>query len=1041
MVAVLLDNLSEKYSLFVHRIVASGDEIPDFDKIVTMLYKEDRLLKSDKASIAMAAAMKRYKKEMDENKSSKGNGNTNSGRGGNNSGGGRGGRNNNNNSGGDRPSKNPNNVNYKGEGDPPECAKCPPNAKGNLKKHWPFDCWTLHEDRMPEKFRNNKPKANKATERKDDFVDANSTHFSAMAMAMSATMAQGSEGDDEYWGWSINEIPLQMGSEVMTEQPKIQSLEQSLTENDQLMEIRENTENKSNTEVDLLIPGTNYGCEASRGASDVLTSLQVFPSFSPTTSHQAYAAKFDLPPHRSLDWLIDSGSTNHMYHDKEEFTEYLSYHAGITIANGSTVWTKGRGTVQHEWITDDGSTHIVTMNDVLHVPDITCGLFSLNQATRNGLRISFSGDNCHIYKGKKIIGSAPKVSNIYTLNVSQPTAKITMFIQENMRAFATNVMYNQEAVELWHRRMGHLNEADLKRLVDMSDGIVLTQKPLVKPLCEACQKAKSKRKVSRRIQREIYEKLGKIHMDLGGPFNIASYNGAKIYMLLTDQATLRTWCYTYKHKDETFQLFKDWKTMVETESGCKVKAVRVDNGTEFINQQFKDLFNATGMMWEPTVPYTPEQNSLSEVQNRIVMNGVRAMLFDSKLSRYLWSELLHTKVYQKNRSPTTRLRMTPHEAWTNEKPSLGHMRMIGCVAWVHIPKEKRKKLDERSQKCYLIGYESTNIFRVWNPATKRVERASHVDFDESFLMASATTDTGYWLSEATGDDPTGGSDAGEAVITHPDPPVDRHVAAEQAPIVPIVEHNSEVFSNGEPGEPGDIGEDIGQVEPEEEEVLEEILPNGPESHPDPSTDSTHTSRPKRISKPSRKVLDNQKWSNSNMWAQRAIAHTKCTASLESERLYCRQATLNHEDPCYHDFEPEFDLDTALQQLIAMRSESAQSSVGEIDDFEPLTYQQAMVGPHAHHWKAAMDKQMSSFDTMGTWKLVPCPTDAPVLSGKWVYKLKKKVDGSILYKARWVVRGFEQIHGINYDQTFASVVKSMSFKVLFAIMAYYDLECE
>ena len=1039
MVAVLLDNLGEKYSSFVHRIVASRDEVPEFDKVVTMLYEEDRLLKSDKHNIAMAAAAK-----------NKGNGNSNgkgNNRGGSNSRGGRGGQNDGNTNTGDRHSKNPRSTNYKGDGDPPECDKCSTNAKGNLKKHWPYDCWTLHEDRIPEKYRNNnKPKANKATE-KDDFVDANSTHFSAMAMeelprntsmAMSARLMQGMEGDDEYWGWSIDETAPKMGGEVVTEQPNIQSLEQSLTENGQLMEIRGNTENMSNTGPDLLSPGTNLGREVSRGAHGMLTSLQISPAPSPTISHQAYAAKYDLPSHRSPDWLIDSGSTNHMYHDKEEFTEYQSHRAAIIIANGSTVWAQGRGIVQHEWITNKGSHHIVNIDDVLHVPDLTCGLFSLNQATRNGLRISFSGEDCHIYKGRKIIGSAPKINNIYILMVSQPTAKITMLIQENRRALATNVMYNDEAVELWHRRMGHLNEADLKRLVTMSNGIVLNQKPHVKALCEACQKAKSKRKVSRRIQRETWEKLGKIHMDLGGPYNVASYNGARYYMLLTDQATLRTWCYTYKHKDETFQLFKDWKTMVENESDCKIKGVRVDNGTEFINQQFNDLFKATGIMWEPSVPYTPEQNGLSEVQNRTVMSGVRVMLFDSKLSRYLWSELLHTKVYQKNRSPTTRLQMTPHEAWTNEKPSLAHMRMIGCIAWVHIPKEKRKKLDERSQKCFLIGYESTNIFRVWNPATKRVERVSHVDFDESPLMASATTDTGYWLSEATGDDPTGGSDAGEDVVEHPKPPVHHHVATDHAP---IVEHKSEeVFSDGEPRDARDVGEEIIHQEPEEEVEQEMVLPSGPDTHPDPCTDSTLTSLPKRVSKPSQKALDNQKWSDKNMWAQRAIAHTKCTASLEAEQLYCRQATLSHEDPHYHDFEPEFDLDTALQHLIAMRSESAQANM-DMDDVEPLTYEQAIAGPNAHHWKEAMDKQMASFKTMNTWKLVPYPKDAPVLSGKWVYKIKKKVDKSILYKARWVVRGFEQIHGVNYDQTFASVVKSMSFKALFAIMAYYDLECE
>lgn len=217
MVAVLLDNVGKKYSQFVHRIVASRDEIPDFDKVVAMLYEEDRLLKSDNTNIAMAAAMKRYKKELEDKKSSgKGNNNnTNSGRGGNN--------NTNNNSGGDRHSKNPNNVNYKGEGDPPECSKCTPNVNGKLKKHWPFDCWTLHEDRMPEKFRNNKPKANKVTERADDFVDSNGTHFSAMAM--SAPFELGMEGDDEYWGWSVIDTAPKGCREVITEDTRTKHID------------------------------------------------------------------------------------------------------------------------------------------------------------------------------------------------------------------------------------------------------------------------------------------------------------------------------------------------------------------------------------------------------------------------------------------------------------------------------------------------------------------------------------------------------------------------------------------------------------------------------------------------------------------------------------------------------------------------------------------------------------------------------------------------------------------------------------------------
>ena len=84
-----------------------------------------------------------------------------------------------------------------------------------------------------------------------------------------------------------------------------------------------------------------------------------------------------------------------------------------------------------------------------------------------------------------------------------------------------------------------------------------------------------------------------------------------------------------------------------------------------------------------------------------------------------------------------------------------------------------------------------------------------------------------------------------------------------------------------------------------------------------------------------------------MWAQRAIVYTKCTALLKAKRLYYRQATLRYEDLDYHNFEPEFDLATTIQQIIGMRSYSAQA-MEEIDNYKLLTYEEAMARPYTHH---------------------------------------------------------------------------------------------
>ena len=72
---------------------------------------------------------------------------------------------------------------------------------------------------------------------------------------------------------------------------------------------------------------------------------------------------------------------------------------------------------------------------------------------------------------------------------------------------------------------------------------------------------------------------------------------------------------------------------------------------------------------------------------------------------------------------------------------------------------------------------------------------------------------------------------------------------------------------------------------------------------------------------------------------------------------------------------------------------------------------------------------------GTWRLVPQPPRANVISGKWVFKHKYRADGSLArHKARWVVRGFSQQYGIDYDETFSPVVKPATIRVVISIVA-------
>lgn len=118
----------------------------------------------------------------------------------------------------------------------------------------------------------------------------------------------------------------------------------------------------------------------------------------------------------------------------------------------------------------------------------------------------------------------------------------------------------------------------------------------------------------------------------------------------------------------------------------------------------------------------------------------------------------------------------------------------------------------------------------------------------------------------------------------------------------------------------------------------------------------------------------------------------------------------------------------------------------IEPFEPRTYDDAKVSTSWTHWKDAMGDEVRSLRLNKTWRLKKKSSVTAdgkrVLRGKWVFKIKRAADGSVQkYKARWVVRGFEQIEGSDYAETFAAVVKPMSYKALFAIAAAMDYEIE
>ena len=117
------------------------------------------------------------------------------------------------------------------------------------------------------------------------------------------------------------------------------------------------------------------------------------------------------------------------------------------------------------------------------------------------------------------------------------------------------------------------------------------------------------------------------------------------------------------------------------------------------------------------------------------MDSARCMLEDKKLGNSFWGLAVLTAAHVHNRLPSqSHADIFPLQHWTGKVPSIGHLHVIGSTAWVHIPKEKRQKLDSKSVRCVFVGYEEdagSKVYKLYNTSSKRVILSRDVIIDES----------------------------------------------------------------------------------------------------------------------------------------------------------------------------------------------------------------------------------------------------------------------------------------------------------------------
>jgi hypothetical protein len=261
-----------------------------------------------------------------------------------------------------------------------------------------------------------------------------------------------------------------------------------------------------------------------------------------------------------------------------------------------------------------------------------------------GKKFIFTPNSVDIYDMKTnsrvAIGEVNHQSRLYTFSE---------FIEPDSALLLTHA---NESSRIWNERFGHLNFRYMQQLIKQILVDVLIDIHFSKGVCEGCVIGKHpQEKFDKGKSQRASAPLDLIHSDLMGPFPHPSISKARFLLIFVDDFSRFTWIYFLMQNYEVFQHLKDFKALVETQSGKKIKVLRTDNGGEYVNHEIHNIFHEAEIQLQHIVPYTPQQNGVVKLKNISLKEMASCMLHAKSLPQRLWAKALNCATYIQNRSP------------------------------------------------------------------------------------------------------------------------------------------------------------------------------------------------------------------------------------------------------------------------------------------------------------------------------------------------------------------------------------------------------
>jgi len=650
----------------------------------------------------------------------------------------------------------------------------------------------------------------------------------------------------------------------------------------------------------------------------------------------------------------------------------------VQVGNGSGLMIQNTGSSLL-----NTSHNSFRLNNVLYCPQAASNLLSINQfCLDSNCYFILTGTTFFVKENKtrRLLLQGLVENGLYPINGNKSCTN-------KFRCF-TSKLGIKATRDQWYKCLGHPSNSTLNYL---SSFLQIKDSPSKPSVCSSCQLGKAKKLPFSDSPRQSARPLALIHIDVWIS-HVPSAGGYRYYVLFIDDFIRFTWMYPIRFKSDVFSIFQQYKVFVENLFSCTIQQLQSDNGGEYLSIEFQNFLAEHGIFHRLTCPYTSLQNGIVERKHRHIQEIGLTLLAQACLPNCYWVDAFLTSVYLINRLPTKVLNnITPYFVLHKTMSRYSDLRTFGCACYPYRRPYEKHKLAFRSKQCIFLGYSNQQKgYRCLDFATGRVFISRHVVFDEDIFphldkSHSSTTPASNQSSSTT----------------------------LSFNIVPLISH-AQHFNFTPP-----------------------VIPTNSSATESPPYTESPPLQPSAIETPIPTPSSTNHVSLSDPSSCPAMSPILPSPVLPS--------STNHVSLTDPSSSPA--MSPVLPRQMVTRSKTGSLKPKEFPGFKtfystrhPLRVLSSIViesdftkAVSNRHWKVAMRREFNALLANNTWSLCLRPSHTHVVRNKWVYKLKRHLDGSIdRYKARLVAKGFEQIPCIDYFDTFSPVVKPTTIRSILSL---------